>query len=198
MQYFVNHLYCIFYGNLVYYPYRIGTAKARGRLLGAASATSGAMAPKGLVSTMDQRQTKPQAAREIEARARARRLRIRVAVVERAESYTTASRSRPGVRYAMRRTPAGWACSCDGYYHTGACKHLGQVERRSEREGWEFGAVAPLHRVGRYLPLTLPARGPRGGATVPAPDHAVVPFRPAPPPPPQPASHQHHDERHAA
>ena len=130
---------------------------------------------------MDQGYTKPQAAREIEARARARRLRVRVAGVERGASYTTLSQSRPGVRYAMQRTPAGWACSCAGYAHTGACKHLGQVERRSEREGWEFGAVAPLHRVARYLPLALPARAPRRGARVPAPDRAVVPFRPAAP-----------------
>ena len=141
---------------------------------------------------------KPQAAREIEARARARQQHIRVAVVEPAQSYTTVSRSRPGVRYAMRRTPAGWACSCDGYYHTGACKHLGQVERRSEREGWEFGAVGPLHRVGRYLPLALPARGTRRHVVGPTLDPAVMPFRPATQLSSQPASHQRHDERHAA
>src|SRR3954449_4552819 len=139
----------------------------RGKRLGAASATIGAAAPEGTMITMEQRAMKPQAAREIEARARARQLRVRVAVADRAEAYTTLSQSRPGVRYALRRTPAGWACSCDGYDHTGACKHLGQVERRSEREGWDFGAVAPLHRVGRYLPLALPARGARRRAAIP-------------------------------
>ena len=92
---------------------------------------------------------------------------------------------------------AGWACSCDGYYHTGACTHLGQVERRSEREGWAFGAVAPLHRVGRYLPRALPARGARRRATVHAPGRAVVPFRPATQLPLPPAD-QHRDKRHAA
>lgn len=141
---------------------------------------------------------KPQAAREIEARARARQLRVRVGVVEPAESYTTRSQSRPGVRYAVQRTPAGWACSCDGYAHTGACKHLGQVERRSEREGWDFGAVAPLHRVGRYLPLALPSRGARRRAGITAPDRAVVPFRPATQLPLQTAAHRPRDERHAA
>jgi hypothetical protein len=147
---------------------------------------------------MEEREMKPQAAREIEARARARQLRVRVAVVDRGEWYTTVSQSRPGVRYAMRRTPAGWACSCDGYYHTGACKHLGQVERRSEREGWEFGAVAPLHRVGRYLPVALPPRGARRRAIVPAPDGGIVPFPPATQLPLQSVAHQRHDERHAA
>lgn len=127
---------------------------------------------------MDRIYSKPQQAREIEARARARQLRVRVAVVAEAQSYTAPSRSRPGVRYTMQRTPAGWACSCEGYRHTGACKHLGQVERRSEREGWDFGAVAPLHRVARYLPLTLPARTARRRAPGAAPDAAVVPFRP--------------------
>jgi hypothetical protein len=125
-------------------------------------------------------------------------LRVRVAVVDRAEAYTTRSQSRPGVRYVMRRTPAGWACSCEGYYHTGACKHLGQVERRSEREGWEFGAVAPLHRVGRYLPLALPARGARRRATIAAPDLAVVPSRPATQLPLRPVAHRRHDEPRAA
>lgn len=117
---------------------------------------------------MDRIFSKPQEAREIEARARARQSRVRVAVIAAGQSYTTVSRSRPGVRYTMQRTPAGWACSCEGYRRTGACKHLGQVERRSEREGWEFGAVAPLHRVGRYFPLALPERGARrrAGAAV--------------------------------
>ena len=137
---------------------------------------------------MDRIYTKPQAARELEARARARQLRVRVAVVAEGESYTTVSRSRPGVRYAMQRTPSGWVCSCDGYYHTGACKHLGQVERRSEREGWDFGSVAPLHRAAKYLPLALPARKSRRHA---APADIVIPFRPA-------VAESHDDERYAA
>jgi hypothetical protein len=33
------------------------------------------------------------------------------------------------------------------------CKHVAQVERRAEREGWAFGAVAPLAIVARYFPL---------------------------------------------
>ena len=137
---------------------------------------------------MDRSYSKPQAAREIEARARARQLRVRVAVVAEGESYTTVSRSRPGVRYTMQRTPSGWACSCEGYYHTGACKHLGQVERRSEREGWDFGSVAPLHRAAKYLPLTLPARKSRRRV---ATTDTVIPFRPA-------AVDPHGDERRAA
>ena len=89
---------------------------------------------------MERSYLKPQ-----EARARARQLRVRVGVVAEAQSYTTRSQSQPGVRYTMQRTPAGWACSCQGYRQSGACKHLGQVERRSEREGWEFGRIAPRY-----------------------------------------------------
>lgn len=100
--------------------------------------------------------SKPQEARELEARSRARALGVRVAVVSEARRYVTTSQSQPGVVYALERTPAGWACSCEGYLHTGVCKHLGAVERRSEREGWEFGAVAPLHRVAKFFPLDLP------------------------------------------
>ena len=59
-----------------------------------------------------------------------------------------------GTLYTIQRTPAGWACSCDGYLHTGCCKHLGAVERRAAREGWRFGTVAPLASVARYFPLT--------------------------------------------
>lgn len=120
---------------------------------------------------------KPQQAREIEARARARRHGVRVVVVSEAQHYTTASRSRPGVAHTIQRTPAGWACSCEGYRHTGVCKHIGQVERRSEREGWDFGAVAPLHRVERYFPLVAP--GPVAAQdAAPSPATAVViPFR---------------------
>jgi hypothetical protein len=126
---------------------------------------------------MERSYLKPQEAREIEARARARQLRIRVTVVAEAESYVSSSRSRPGVMYTIQRTPAGWACSCMGYRTSGACKHLGQVERRSEREGWDFGSVAPLHRVERYLPLAMPARRDGRGAAVVAAGANVVPLR---------------------
>ena len=100
--------------------------------------------------------SKPQPARQLEARARARTLGVRVAVVVEARRYVTASQSQPGTVYAIERTSAGWACSCDGYLHTGMCKHLGAVERRSERDGWAFGQVAPLAKVARYFPLDVP------------------------------------------
>lgn len=110
--------------------------------------------------------SKPQEARELEARARARRLGVRVAVVSEARSYVTASQSQPGVVYAIQRTPAGWCCSCEGYLHTGVCKHLGAVERRSEREGWDFGSVAALHRAERYFPLDIPKHVATRGAVI--------------------------------
>ena len=118
---------------------------------------------------------KPQQAREIEARARARHLGVRVVVASEGQRYTTPSQSRPGVTYTIQRTPAGWACSCQGYRRTGVCKHIGQVERRSEREGWDFGTIAPLHRVERYLPLLAPEHdNARNEAPVQA---SVIPFR---------------------
>lgn len=114
--------------------------------------------------------SKPQDARQLEARARARSLGVRVAVVVPARRYVSASQSQPGTVYAIERTPAGWACSCLGYFHTGMCKHLGQVERRSEREGWAFGRVAPLAQVARYFPLDLPEPvGRQGASSAPAP-----------------------------
>jgi hypothetical protein len=100
--------------------------------------------------------SKPQEARELEARARAKRLGVRVAAVVHGSRYVTASQSAPGVVYVQQRTPAGWACSCDGFMFTGCCKHLGQVERRCERDGIDFGAIAPLHRASKYFPLDLP------------------------------------------
>lgn len=90
-----------------------------------------------------QRFSKPQAAREIEARSRARQLGVRVEVVEPGLAYRTMSQSQPGVVYTVTRERHGWACECPGYVYTGCCKHLGQVERRSEREGWVFGRIAP-------------------------------------------------------
>jgi len=103
---------------------------------------------------------------QLEARARARTLGVRVAVVSEARRYVTASQSQPGTTYTIERTPAGWACSCEGYLQTGICKHLGQVERRAEREGWAFGIVAPLSRVARYFPLDLPENVAMHGAVL--------------------------------
>ena len=113
---------------------------------------------------MERTFSKPPAARQLEARARARTLGVKVAVVSEARRYVTASQSQPGALYAIERTPAGWACSCPGYEHTGVCKHLGQVERRAEREGWTFGTVAPLSRVAKYFPLDLPENVAMHGA----------------------------------
>lgn len=96
---------------------------------------------------------KPQEARQIEARSRARVLGVKVAVVSEARKYVAASQSQPGTLYTIERTPVGWACECEGYLQTGCCKHLGATERRSEREGWRFGKVAPLSQVARYFPL---------------------------------------------
>jgi hypothetical protein len=97
--------------------------------------------------------SKPQPARQVEARARARTLGVRVEVVSEARHYRTRSQSQPGEAYQLVRTPAGWACSCLGYEHTGCCKHLGQVERRAEREGWAFGAICPLSKAPAHFPL---------------------------------------------
>ncbi len=86
--------------------------------------------------------TRPQEARAIEARSRARHLGVRVEVVAPARQYRTRSQSQPGTVYTIARSPLGWTCDCPGFAFTGVCKHLGQVERRSEREGWRFGRVA--------------------------------------------------------
>ena len=96
--------------------------------------------------------SKPQEAREIEARARACACAIRLTVEVEARRYRTISRT-TGEPYAVVRTPVGWACSCLGYFHSGVCKHLGAVQRRAAREGWPFGAIAPLSQVARYFPL---------------------------------------------
>ncbi len=105
---------------------------------------------------MERTFSKPPAARQVEARARARTCRVKVAVVVEARKYVTASQSHPGTLYTILRTPVGWACECEGYFHTGMCKHLGQVECRAEREGWNFGHIAPLAKVARYFPLDIP------------------------------------------
>ncbi len=125
---------------------------------------------------MDRTFSKPPEARQLEARARARTRGVKVAVVVEARRYVTASQQQPGVVYAIERTPAGWACSCQGYEHTGMCKHLGAVERRAEREGWPFGVIAPLAKVARYFPLDIPENVAKRGAVLtvtPAPAPAA-------------------------
>lgn len=87
--------------------------------------------------------SRPQEARQIEARSRARTLAVKVQVIEPGMAYSTRSQSQPGTVYTISRERHGWACECPGYVHTGCCKHLAQVERRSEREGWNFGRIAP-------------------------------------------------------
>ncbi len=108
--------------------------------------------------------SKPQAARQVEARARARQCGVKVEVVSEARHYRTRSQSQPGTVYTILRTPAGWACECEGYFHTGICKHIAQVERRAEREGWRFGLVAPLATVARHFPLTPEPAAPKAEA----------------------------------
>src|SRR4051812_40982956 len=127
------------------------------------------MNPRKGHSTMCRTFSKPQPARQLEARARARTLGVRVAVVSEARQYVTASQSTPGTLYTIQRTPVGWACSCEGYLHTGCCKHLGAVERRAEREGWRFGKIAPLAQVERYFPLDDQALIVKGAALIVAP-----------------------------
>ncbi len=127
--------------------------------------------------------SKPQGAREIEARGRARALGVRVAVVVEARRYCAASQSEAGTTYTIALTPVGWACSCQGYFHTGCCKHLGAVQRRAAREGWAFGGIAPLATVARYMPLDPPTPDPEpdpepeppaGGAALPPIDVEAV------------------------
>jgi hypothetical protein len=91
--------------------------------------------------------SKPHPARQIEARARAKASGVRVAVVSVARSYLSISQSTPGLTYRIERSRHGWSCECDGFRFTGVCKHVAAVERRSEREGWPFGVVAPLSRL---------------------------------------------------
>ena len=105
---------------------------------------------------MERTFSKPPAARQLEARDRARALGVKVAVVSEARRYVSASQAQPGTVYAIERTPAGWACSCQGYEFTGCCKHIAAVQRRAEREGWSFGQIAPLSKVARFFPLDLP------------------------------------------
>ena len=115
---------------------------------------------------MERQFSKPPEARQVEARARARTRGGKVAVASEGRRYVAASQERPGVIYVQERTPAGWACSCQGYEHTGFCKHIGAVERRTEREGWPFGHVAALAKVGRYFPLDIPENVAKRGAVL--------------------------------
>ncbi len=93
--------------------------------------------------TTTRRQLKPITAREIEARSRARDLRVRVYVVEPACCYYTKSQSGDAEGYHVARDVRGdWTCECKGFHYTGCCKHIAQVERRAEREGWTFGHIA--------------------------------------------------------
>ena len=97
--------------------------------------------------------SKPQDARQVEARARARTRGVRVAVLVEARKYTAHSLSEPGVTHTLERSRDGWVCSCLGYVYTGMCHHLGALERRSEREGWRFGVVCPLSKAPARSPL---------------------------------------------
>ena len=69
------------------------------------------------------------------------------------EEYRTPSTSVPDLLYVLERNDkaGGFTCSCEGYYHTGACYHLVALGRRAERENWsELFAIAERARV--FLP----------------------------------------------
>ena len=83
-----------------------------------------------------------------------------------ARRYVSASQSQPGTLHAMLRTAADWVCTCDDFMLTGCCKHLGAVERRAEREGWDFGAVCPLHRAAKYFPVDADAERPASATPI--------------------------------
>lgn len=83
-------------------------------------------------------------ARTLEARNRARVNGVRVERIVPGKHYTARSQTQPGVSYNLDRGAQGWTCECPGYFYTGCCKHLGALARRSEREGWDFGRIAPL------------------------------------------------------
>lgn len=88
--------------------------------------------------------SKPLGAGMIEARSRAKRLGVRIIQVAKGKHYRCQSQSNPADGYNLDRTSQGWMCECRGYYYHGYCKHLGALERRSEREGWDFGRIARL------------------------------------------------------
>lgn len=77
--------------------------------------------------------------RLIEARSRAKVTVVRTFVVEPLSLYhaQTVGQHAPNEAYELKRTYHGWTCTCTGhYYHGGACKHIGALSRRAEREGW--------------------------------------------------------------
>ncbi len=82
--------------------------------------------------------------RMLEARSRARHRGVRVEVVRPHREYISRSVSRPGLVHHITRTTNGWVCTCEGYRYTGLCQHLAGVARRSEREGFDLGRIAPL------------------------------------------------------
>lgn len=94
-----------------------------------------------------QRFSRPQTAREIEARSRAKDMGVKVNVIEARNAYSTRSQSEPGTVYTISRERSGWQCECKGFVFTGCCKHIAQVQRRSEREGWSFGRIAPRYHA---------------------------------------------------
>lgn len=86
---------------------------------------------------------KPYDARVLEARSRSKEQQVRIGVVSHCRLYVTISPTTTGEPYTLERTRKGWTCTCAGYHWTGCCKHLGSLQRRAEREGWNFGVVAP-------------------------------------------------------
>ena len=109
--------------------------------------------PAGPAPSGGRRFSKPQPARHLEARARARTMGVRVAVLVEASRYASHSQGEPGVVHTLERTRDGWCCTCRGFVYTGCCRHLGAVERRAEREGWDFGRVCPLSKAPAHFPL---------------------------------------------
>ncbi len=82
---------------------------------------------------------KPIDARMVEARARAKSKQARVYVIEPRRHYQAKRQSEPGKVHDLIRTARGWRCSCPGYQYTSLCYALAQLEKRSEREGWQDG-----------------------------------------------------------
>jgi hypothetical protein len=50
--------------------------------------------------------------------------------------YRALSVSREGEQHVLRYSASGWSCSCDGFYYTGMCHHIGALARRAEQEQW--------------------------------------------------------------
>lgn len=95
---------------------------------------------------------KPIDARLVEAEGRAAHKHVRVTEIVPGRRYVSLSQSEPGVKYEQEKTPHGWICKgCKGYKHSGMCKHIGQVSRRAQREGWAFGQVARVGDVWQVL-----------------------------------------------